>query len=285
MSPELMGLTVDTIVKETLNMERIHQCFYKVVNLFSVTIVFQSEDLRYLPKMSNVTYVLLNPTKQKTTENFTSLGYYNYIIIINKSCLIKKMIDNLKNTSIWDASRSPRGKFVIVTFDESKEIIFQHLWSLDVRNIILIVVNFDQQKIYKAHPHRESNNCITNSTLKYFGDCRIDPIEFSVPSRKKIGCRLIAGALHVLDPAPFVADMTSKYNLGLFVFPIKLVGEVLGIDILLKNISADYQKILLTTGSPEYRRLIFNGDEDLVMAHTNRFVYGTHLSVKGQHYL
>lgn len=160
-------------------------CLTKIFQLFvnETTIYIISEDLDQIPlQINNIPLIL---AKIENPIKLSSKFYGSYIIYTDGEASLKKTLNKIKASSIWNKNQSPRGTFFVITANPNLKNIFEILWVNDIINVIII----NGAKLYTSDPFSNGNNC-GNSSEVIFSETCDSMVKFNKTVKNVNGCLL-----------------------------------------------------------------------------------------------
>ncbi|KAF2892796.1 hypothetical protein ILUMI_13374 [Ignelater luminosus] len=112
-------------------------CFIQKLFLPEVTLQFIYEDLNedyFSLMMVNNPHFIINISKPVDKP----LHYYNYVIYVGDCAWLNDTLIKLKDSSIWNNSKSPRGKFVVICSFCHVEVLSDMFLNTDITSVTLL---------------------------------------------------------------------------------------------------------------------------------------------------
>ncbi|KAJ3661230.1 hypothetical protein Zmor_005636 [Zophobas morio] len=196
--------------------DELEKCIHGIVEEYfggrNVAYFFENEKNRFVPKFDRV----LIDTRMKTS---LKLPFKNLVFFVDDENGVVANFDYLKKNDLWDASSSPRQKYLVVAkngtnLTKISEVFLVH----DILNFVVAIKDGHDLNIYQWKGHF----CSLGSKITYLGTCgaKFAKIGNNIFS----GCRLKTLILHKDNMFPFVRDIKSQKP-GLFVDILNVVAQ------------------------------------------------------------
>ncbi|KAF5271013.1 hypothetical protein FQR65_LT05363 [Abscondita terminalis] len=129
--------------------------------------------------------VLIDLNINQPLMHFDQYYASNFIFIVENNTVLKKNLEFLEKSSLWNKAKSPKGKFLIVSSTDEIPSLFMTMWEKYVLNVVVMVRNIS--KLYIGDPHAHENKC--GEFANSFSTKRCDAIiEIKSYYRKLTGC-------------------------------------------------------------------------------------------------
>lgn len=183
-----------------------------------------------------------------------SLDYNNYIVFINNRGSIKSTLNKLTKSPIWDPSKSPRGRYLIITNSNMfLDQFIKSFWSYGIRNIIMVVANSKSHPLlYTSNPFNLKSKCAAKVQVNLVQQCKGNvKVTFYKTLKSLKGCKIRLEAAFQLRN-----DTSIGFHLiiGIIEDIVYLMGDVLKTKVTSfnkePNALVDYKKDIIMEGCP-----------------------------------
>lgn len=195
----------------------------------------------------------------------------NYILYSKNNQTLSLMLRKLNTCGIWHGYNSPRGKFLIVS-EENSSSIFRLLWKYEVVKIVMVKVITDGDlQVFKAELFATKNYCDIEAQPVLVGNCpNISTITFPDIKRKLTGCKIRVLYDATYRKMPYNGDPNSKLP-GLYLHPLKIIANKLNVTLEFKPQPSD-MPVEFADFMTTYKRevALYDRETDIIVALTYR---------------
>lgn len=198
-------------------------------------------------------------------ENINWYHYYylNHIVIAENLDVAVQKVEAYKNTSLYNAKFTPKGRFLIFTDSlDGLEETFKYLWSVYLINVLIV----HRSDIFTSYPFWKQNKCTQSVTVKKIGTCQHFQLRFEQYPRYLRNCTLKAAILGKHIKLPFVDDDTVfDEHPGILIEPLRLLTTKYGlnVDYVIQNEHA--QDTYPVEGTRFFSKQMYEGEMDLIV--------------------
>lgn len=258
-----LGIRIDSVLDTQDKLKNLNSCLYNVVrNLYEPDETIAFHNFNRSTWFSNIPNPVINIGNGDFRAFDAYYPYANFVMFVYDINQISYDMFVLKQSKLWNANSSPRGKYLIILSERANAAsILRFLWSEDIYQTIVFQFKQEQSAFLSADPYNLRNYHESDLNFTVLGTCEDNEhVTFLEYAPSGLG-RNLTFCCYEFKP-PYMADVTSNRP-GTTISALRLISKKMAMNLVLQNDSAVTNEFFMDGKSDKMQSLIYSKEIDL----------------------